>query len=216
MLRLAMGFGILSCAAATPITAQVSPLQGGVDVGVAIATLVGSDTDGTESRSAAYFGGSFIFHRDGSASGFQTGLLYVPKGATALLTGGVAALEIGYVEMPFLLRLGLPLQGSGVMPVFIVGGSVGLRSGCQLTASSGGTSAQVDCDDSSLQGQVDLKSVDFGLTAGAELKIPVGPRLHVVPAVRYTRGVSVIGDTANNADATNSAFQVGAGIRLAL
>jgi hypothetical protein len=211
-----MLLGVLVCVATSPVNAQVSPLQGGVEAGVAIATLVGSGTDGAETRNAPYFGGSLLFHRPGSSIGFQTGLLYVPKGATIAMTGGRGALEIGYIEIPLLLRLGLPLEGSGVMPVLVVGGSVGLKSGCQLTASSGSASAQLDCDDSSLQGQFDLKAVDFGLTAGAELEIPVGPRLRVVPSVRYTRGISVIGDTANNADATNSVFQLGAGVRFSL
>jgi hypothetical protein len=204
------------CATAGDLDAQLSPLRLGVDAGVAIATLVGSDADDVVPRSAPYVGASLLFHRGGSAVGFQTGVLYVPKGATVLFAGGTAALETTYIEIPLMLRLGLPSEDSGVMPVLVAGASVGLKSGCQLTARSGNVSLEFDCDDSFLPGQFDLKAVDFGLTVGADLEIPAGRRLRVVPSVRYTRGTSVIGDTATNGDATNSSFQIGAGVRLRL
>jgi hypothetical protein len=165
-------------------------------------------------RGAPYFGANLLFHRSSSAVGFQTGVLYVPKGATILFAGGTVALEVTYIEVPLMFRLRLPFGGPGFMPALVAGASVGLKSDCQLTAISGSVSLTVDCDDSSLQDQFDPKAIDVGLTVGADLEIPVGwRRLLVVPSIRYTRGTSVIGDTADDADATNSSFQIGAGVR---
>lgn len=197
-------------------TAAQSSLQLGVGAGAAITTLTGSDTDGAESRTSIFIGASLVVHKPGSLLGFETGLFYVPKGATTEGDGFDGALEITYFEIPALLRLGLKLQNSNVMPVLLLGGSLGIKSGCKVSATSGTASVDIDCDDSSFGGELDLKSLDLGISVGAGVDIPIGTRAVLAPSLRYTRGLSDIGDTSDNADAKNSAFQIGAAFRLKL
>jgi len=183
---------------------------------VSIATLVGSDTDGAESRTAAYFGLSVIFHPEGSVFGFETGLGYVPEGASVRVNGGAASIEITDLEVPLLLRVAIPIEGSSVRPVLVGGGSVGSRIGCKIAAESGSASASIDCDDSAFQGVFQLKDYDLAWTLGADLELPIGSTFRLVPSLRYTRGLVDIGDTANNADAKTQVFKIGASGRFVL
>ncbi len=206
----------LSFAAATCIRAQNRPLEVGVQTGASIASLAGSDTEGADSRVSPFLGGTVVYHRSGSAVGWESGLAFVQKGATTGLNGSTFTLAISYLEVPLMMRFGLPLQGSRVMPVLSVGGTVALRSGCSLRGNSGSQSISVGCNDSFFGGAYDLKSVDFGLSAGTEVDIPIGKRFVFAPSVRYTRGLAVIGNTPDNADARNSVFLLGASLRLRL
>ena len=198
----------------TPANRQVSALQVGVEGGASIASLVGSFGVSATSRTSPYIGGTLAVQPGGSTVGFQSGLLYVPKGATASIAGGRYALSINYLEIPLLVRLALPLQGSELLPVLLFGGSAGVKTSCNVTAQSGTATSSIDCGDSTFGGEFDLKTIDWGLSAGAMLDIPAGKGLIVAPVIRYTRGIAVIGNTSNNADATNSVFQIGLGLRM--
>jgi outer membrane protein with beta-barrel domain len=204
--------GMFMLAGATRAGAQ--SIQFGAVGGAAISTLVGSDTDGADSRTTPLFGLQLVW-QPASVLGFEAGAVYVSKGASDEFEGGVdGALSITYLEVPALLRIALPLQGSGVRPVLMLGGTLGLKSGCQVEASSGSASANVDCDDSAFGGTLDLKSIDLGLSAGAAIDIPAGTRLVISPGARYTRGLTDIGDTADNADAKNSSIELRVALRM--
>jgi Outer membrane protein beta-barrel domain len=206
-----------SLATASPAVAQRASIQLGVQTGASIASLAGTDTpQGSGSRVSPFIGGTVVYHRTGSAIGWESGLAFVPKGADASLNGSIFTLAISYVELPLMVRFGLPLQGSRVMPVLSVGGTVALRSGCSLRGESGSQSISVGCDDSFFGGAYDLKSVDFGISAGTAVDFPIGNRFVFAPSVRYTRGLAVIGNTPDNADARNSVFLVGATLRMRL
>jgi hypothetical protein len=216
MKRATLLFIVLLAVSASAIHAQTSYLQLGPGVGVVISTIVGDDTDDVEGRTSLFGGASLVIHKSGSAIGFETGLYYVPKGASVEGFEGEGALEITYFEVPALLRLGFRMQNSEIMPVLLLGGSIGLKGSCKVSAESGSASASIDCDDSAFQGELDLKAVDFGISAGAAVDIPMGARTILAPSIRYTRGLSNIGDTSDNADAKNSAIQIGAVLRFRL
>lgn len=196
--------------------AQVGIVQLGIEAGASIATLAGSDAQGSSSRTSPYFGGVAVYHPKESVFGFQTGLLYVPKGATTNYQGGKVALDITYIEIPVLLRVGRSLQGSQVMPVVTIGGSIGIKTDCTFGAHSGSSTIAAGCDDSAFEGAFDLKTFDFGIVIGGALDIPVSEKVVFAPSISYTRGISVIGDTSNNADATNRNLRVGVSLRMSL
>jgi hypothetical protein len=210
----ALAFGLILIGIANTAVAQSSPIQIGIDIGMAIASISGDDSEGSESRNKPFGGASLVVQKPGAKFGFQTGLLLVPKGATTDIEGGRGALEINYLEIPLLFRLSLPLQGSRIVPSILAGGSLGIKSSCNIVGESGSQSAKIGCDDSLFEGELDLKTVDVGVSGGVEVAIPMGSRFLLSPTVRYTRGLTDIGDSANNADAKNSVFQIGAMFRI--
>jgi hypothetical protein len=68
--------------AAQFVSAQVPALQIGATGGVAITTIVGDDIADAESRTSPFFGGALVFHPAASVFGFETGVLFVPNGAS--------------------------------------------------------------------------------------------------------------------------------------
>jgi hypothetical protein len=201
--------------AAHSVAAQSSELQFGVEGGASIATLTGSGSPGSQARTAGSFGAVLVFASAHSAFGFETGVAYVPKGAASASSGTRVNLETSYTEVPLLLRMGLPLQGSHILPTLAVGASVGFNTGCRISFSTSSGSGAYDCNSKAAlsQSAFNLRAVDLGVTAGVGVDIPLSSAVVLAPAVRYTRGVSTISSSAKAPDAVNSAFQLGAGLR---
>ena len=189
--------------------AQAPGLQFGVIGGVSIANLVGDDVEDSDSRSAPFFGGTLVVQPAGSL-GFETGFLYMPKGASTDFDEGTGTLKLDYVEVPLLLRLGINMLGP-IKPVILLGGYVGFKASCKVEGEGDGFSAEVDCDEFELE----TKSMDYGLTGGLSVDIPVGDRAILSPTVRYSRGLADIPDVEDT-DVKNSAIQLGAALRIRL
>ncbi|MEO7996518.1 MAG: porin family protein [Gemmatimonadaceae bacterium] len=206
--------GMLMCTVGANVTAQSSPVQVGVDFGAVIASVVGDGDENTDSHKAPYAGASLVVHKTGARFGFQTGLYLVPKGSTSKDTDFSAKLSLNYVEIPLLLRVAFPLQGSKVVPALLLGGSVGIKTSCNATFEAGVVSTKLDCEDSSFEGDLKVKTIDFGVSGGVEVAIPVGTRFFLAPTVRYTRGLIDIADTSDKQHAKNTAFQIGAMFRI--
>jgi hypothetical protein len=201
--------------AAHSVAAQSSAVQVGVEGGVSIATLTGTPGQDIQARTAGSFGAVLVVASAQSAFGFETGIAYVPKGATNSANGVRVSFESSYVEVPLLLRVGLPLRGSQILPTLAVGASVGFNDGCRMSFTSGGVSGANDCNSKAALGgsAFNLRAVDIGITAGVGVDIPLSPAFVLAPAVRFTRGVSTIGSSAKAPDVVNSAFQLGVGLR---
>lgn len=144
---------------------------------------------------------SFEGNRTGIGVGFMAGIplsprvslqpeaLYVQKGAktTSELTNSVGVVigtesvtyAIDYVEIPLLLRVGVPTDGS-VEPYFIGGPSVGFK-----------VSEEIRFGDFS-DPQDRVSTTDFGLAIGAGLQVGRGGSYWLIEG-RYTAGVTDIG-----------------------
>jgi hypothetical protein len=209
-----MLFGAALLFSAVEGYAQTPNLQFGVIGGVSIAKLVGDDVEDAESRNAPFFGGTLVVQPAGSL-GFETGFLYMPKGASSSFDDGTqevtGTLKFDYVEVPLLLRLGINLQGSPIKPVVLLGGYVGFKAGCEVEAEGDGASAEFDCE----QIDLEIKGVDYGVTGGLSVDIPVGARAILTPTARYSRGLTDVPDV-DDADVKNSAIQLGASFRISL
>jgi len=204
-------FTILIGLAAAP-SAAWAQVQLGAFGGAALATFTGDDADDAETRTSPTFGATLVW-QPASAIGFETGMSYVPKGASASFDGGRGTLKIGYLEIPALLRLAPTLQGSQLRPVVQLGGALAIKTSCEFEAVSGSASLSLGCEDSVWEGMLDLKSIDFGLRAGFALDVPLGETMIVSPGASYTLGLLDIGDTSDNADIKNSVIQLGVGVR---
>lgn len=153
--------------------------QIGAIVGATFSTLRG--IDGLDSRTGLIGGLSLVLPSTGPLA-IQTGALFVSKGAEGS-TSTVDGLEINYVEVPLMLRLGLGL-GTGASPHIYAGPYFGYKLDCTVQ----GTSA--DCDD--VPG-VSTKSVDVGGIVGGGLDFGFGP-LVLTAGLRYGFGVSNVAD----------------------
>lgn len=215
MKRSIVFIGILACSFAGTVNAQSSPVQVGIETGAVIASIVGDGDENTDSHKAPYAGVSLVVHKPGARFGFQTGLLLVPKGSTSKDVDFNANLDLNYVEIPLLLRVAFPMQGSKVVPALLLGGSIGIKSSCNISFESASGSAKSGCEDVQ-EGKVGLKvkTIDFGVSGGVEVAIPVGTRFFIAPTVRYTRGKIDIPDSPDKQKAKNTAFQLGASFRI--
>lgn len=200
----------------TTLGAQAKPVQFGVEGGATLATLVGDDAVSPKPnrRTSPFVGLTLVAQRPGSSIGFQSGLQLVSKGSSVNEDGFSGSLRLRYVEVPLLLRFAPALAGSRLVPAITIGGAVGVRIGCSVTANGGGVNASFDCDDAILGTQADFRRVDAGVAVGAELGIPYRQRLLIVPMVRYTRGLTKIAnsDTGRD-DVRHSVAQLGVGLR---
>lgn len=190
---------LLVCISPTQASAQS---QIGAVVGATFSTLRG--IDGLDSRTGVMGGLSLVM---GGPLALQTGLLFASKGAEGE-TSGRDGLQLDYVEVPLLLRLGLG-SGSGVTPHIYAGPYFGFQINCTVE----GTDA--DCDDLP---NVSTNSVDIGGIIGAGLDFGVGP-LVLTGGLRYGFGVSKVADFEIGSvreSAKNGSFAIYAGLGIKL
>lgn len=199
--------------AAHPVAAQLSPVQIGIEGGASIATLTGSGAQGLHSRTSGTFGAVLVLQSGLSPIGFETGIAYVPKGAINEVPGAKITFADNYVEIPLLLRVNLPLPAAPIRPIFDIGASVGIPSGCRYTGVTRGTTFVNDCNAASQGGAAFSLKTDLGFTAGVGIDIPLRGAMILAPTVRYTHGISDLSTKPSALDAINSAFQVGVALR---
>jgi hypothetical protein len=197
----------------------VGVAQIGLEGGWTISNFVGNELDNDSNRNGGYGGLSFIVQPNTSPIGFQTGVLFVQRGAKSSFTSGGSGfpstsggLKLSYIEVPAMVRIGVPLSVIGAAPTIIGGASLGWRVACRAILESGNRTTSSNCDDALVTENLDTKRFDLGATVGIELPIKVGQRGLIVPTVRYVRGLTKISDVAGN-DTKNSSVMIGLGLR---
>ena len=195
-----LGALLLTLTMAVPASAQtILSLRGGVN----FASLSGDDVEGLDSRTGIHVGAAVLFPLS-ETLGLQVGGLYSQKGAEASEGGVTAAIELGYFEVPVLLRYAFPSGGAASFHL-LAGPSVGFEVGCTISGSSGSESASIDCSDAEL----DTKSVDFGLTGGLGLDFQASESVIITVDGLYGLGLANI---AQDGDAKNRVFMLQAGV----
>lgn len=199
-------------AGAGAVHAQGSALQAGVTAGAVLSNFSGDVVEGSDFRTSPFAGVSLVFHAPSSIFGFETGVLYVPKGATEDLNEVDFGINLTYVEVPLLLRIAPTLANSTLRPVLLVGGSVAVNTGCELEISAEGQEFKQDCE--AEFEALAPNDIDLGVSAGLGVDVPVGSRMTLTPAARYTLGLIEARD--DEEDVKNTAIQVGVTLRIAL
>lgn len=191
--------------------------DGGQSPGVMIGPMVGLNL--------AKFGGEDVGDVD-TRTGFQAGiyaslplgkvvaiapsLAYSQEGTKGDVGGGVTTtFKLSYLELPVMLKLSAPLQGSGkIRPYVMAGPAVAFELSCRLEASNGSQSASADCDDD--QVNLDTRKVLFGVHFGAGIEID-----RVFIGAKYQLGLTSLDDTGG-VDVKNRviAIMAGYGFRL--
>lgn len=208
MRRSMVVFGALAfaLAAAAPAQAQgTSWLGAKLGVSVAKGSIDLTDPGATidESNQTGFAAGVF-YERDFGLPSIQLEGNYIEKGSKLSGADVPGAIDLKYVELAALLKIGLPLVIFEVQPF------AGVGVDFETTCSVEGT----DCAD--LDPALDTKSTDFNGIFGLGIKFPLGP-IALYGDGRYAVGLSNISDTESVvSDLKNRAwtFQAGAAFKL--
>ena len=177
----------------------------GVKGGLNIANLGGSDVEGTDSRTALVFG-VFVDVPLSPIFSIQPEVLYSMQGAKEKETDNGTTVDItyklDYIQIPVLVKVNVPVQGSNVKPSIFAGPALGINTTAKAKGEGGGVSAEVDLKDLGMP----VKSTDFSLVFGAGIGFGVGSMTIDFDA-RYWLGLSSIDDSAANADVKNKVIQ---------
>jgi hypothetical protein len=195
--------GIVAASAAAQTTL-------GMHVGPSIATLGGEDSEGVP-RTGFAVGVSATFGLAGKI-GILVGGGYVQKGAVQTVEGALVTLALNYIEVPLLLRLGVP-TASPLSPHFYLGPALSFESTCEAEVSSfDDITATVPCSEVAL----DSRSFDIGGMAGAGLDIRAPGPATITLDLFYNPGLSTIDDGSPADDLRNRAWCVVAGVGIGL
>jgi len=188
---------LLAAGSAAPARAQGLTLGFRGGVSVASASLdVGQTFDKTNRTG---FAGGVFLNLDAGMLGFQVGAEYVQKGVDLDIANTVSQLSLNYVEIPAVLKLGIPL---GLVKPSVFGGvGLGLNAGCDNSGA--------DCADQ-------VKSTDFSGIAGADVALYLGG-ISLWADARYHFGLSNINEpSAVVQDLKNRNWTLQAGIGFTL
>ncbi|HWA56018.1 MAG TPA: porin family protein [Gemmatimonadales bacterium] len=210
MLRLA-GSLVLAALMTAPAAAQKRRAPTGQmavfgpQAGVNFARFGGGDVGSVDSRTGIQVG-MFAAFPLGKYFAISPAVAYAQEGTSVDVGGGLSGtFKLDYIEVPVLLKLGAPLQGSGrLRPWVAAGPALGFRVGCRLAASSGTQSAEADCDDN--QVGLKTKAVQFSTVFGGGIDIG-----QVSVGLRYQLGMTSIDDTGSDADIRNRVLAIVAG-----
>jgi len=158
----------------------------GIKAGLNLANEGGSDVEDFFGQSldarTGFNGGFFFMYQFNKMFAIQPEAYYTMKGATANVGGFDFTLKLDYIEVPLLLKLIIPVQGSNITPAIFAGPAVGFKTAAKIKGEFEGQSAEEDID--SL-----VTSTDFSLIFGAGLGFMVGAN-EVGVDVRYSLGLS--------------------------
>jgi len=202
--------GVLFAASLAVPQASAQGIKLGVKGGVNIANIGGSDIDefetdlgaSTESK-VGLVAGVFAEFMIGNMFAIQPEVLYSQKGFKASEMGAEVKLKGDYVEIPVLLKINIPIEGSKVHPHVYAGPAVAFKASCKIEGSSGSASASVDCEDAGLL----IKSTDFGVAFGGGVSVDVGGA-EVGVDVRYTLGLTSVDDEPDPYSITNKVISI--------
>lgn len=186
----------LLAAGALEVEAQTTlGVRGGISV--SSASLDIGDTFDKSNRTG-FVGGVFLDHNSGGLFGYQVGLQYNQKGAELDFGDAVDDFSVSYLEIPAVLKLGLPL--GMVRPSVFGGAALGFKTGCDFPDDE-------DCDD--------LKGVEWSAVFGADVAFYLGGISLWVDG-RYHVGLNNLSDSVDIDELKNRAwaFQGGIGFPL--
>jgi len=176
----------------------------GLKAGLNISNLSGDDISNTDSRTG-FAGGAFFMYQFSNMFAIQPEAYYSMKGATQSETiNGTDykyTISFDYIEVPVLLKLLIPIQGSNINPSIFAGPSIGFNTTHKAKVEINGTSAEMDVPN--------ITSTDFSLVFGAGLGFPVGQN-ELGFDVRYILGLSTVDDSSDPADIKNGVINFNA------
>lgn len=187
---------MLSAAGVTDAEAQ-RPIRFGVIGGANITGAWGDDAENTDTKTGFDVGG-LVQIPLGEMVTIQPEVHYTQKGFTRGLVTGEEERSLDYIQVPVLLRAGVPLaEGFDVDLQF--GPSFGFLMSCESKTETAGTTTTVDCDEST-------RGFDWGIIGGGSFSWAAGPG-DLLFDIRYDLGMTEVGDAEAAPDIKNTSFQ---------
>ncbi len=185
--RCAVVVGVVGMLMALPLEAQFTPR-----VGLTYATQPNAAPDFTD-RIGIVLGGSLNIPF--GLFSIQPEALYVQKRVTQPGINGATppTLRVDYLEIPLLLRVGLPIPGFN--PFAVAGPMIDFELGCNLVAGM--------CPQS-------VKNQSYGFAVGGGFRM--GLLLPLQLEGRYTWGLRDVGDVASGLDQRTRTFMLMVGL----
>lgn len=205
--------GVLAVLLLVPVTgtAQVAT---GLRAGYRSAGLTTSQ--GTGTLEEPVFGGYLGFGVSDRLA-LQLEVVYGTRGASGLGLGdgvlsdtaGDVTVAMQYVEVPMLLRVGIP--GDRFLISFFSGPYAGFNTSCDVRSGGGATT----CADTAAAQRFEPRATDFGLVAGGGLDVAFGESTFFIDA-RYSLGLLSIQGGSEPFDARHYGAGVTAGFAVPL
>jgi hypothetical protein len=119
------------------------------------------------------------------------------------------SVRINYIEVPVLGKFWIPVSDPSMKPFVFVGPDVEFKVSCTAEGAIIAVTGSEDCDKTN--GEIMLKSTDFGVTGGAGVQFKAGNQIVRIDA-RYTHGLTDINDSGDNRSIKNRAFAATIGL----
>ena len=173
---------------------SLAQMQIGPKAGLNIASIGGDDADQIlEGQSldskTGFAGGLFFMYQFSNMFAIQPEAYYTMKGATYSESGADLTISLDYIEVPFLFKLLIPIEGSNIKPSIFAGPSVGFNMTAKSKVEFEGESVEDDFKD-------ETASTEFSLAFGGGLGFMVGKNELGVD-VRYILGLSTFDDSSD-------------------
>ena len=173
------------------------PMRFGIIGGANITGAWGDDADDTDTQTGFDVGGLAQIPV-GEMVTIQPEVHYTQKGFSRGLVTGEEERSLDYIQVPVLLRAGVPLaEGFDVDLQF--GPSFGFLMSCESRTETAGTTTTIDCDDST-------RGFDWGIIGGGSFSWAAGPGDFLFD-IRYDLGMTEVGDAEGAPDIRNTSFQ---------
>lgn len=189
------------------------PVSLGLQAGVNVADLAGTDNEFAPHDRFGFIGGGFLKLNPSDRYAIQLDVLYVQKGGeenTELTPEDPEdQFFVNYVELPLLFKV--VLSTSGVRPEIFAGPSLAFEVSCSYDAFPGGQSDRMNCSEVGIQ----TRSLDLGIALGADVEIPLGSGYVVVDG-RGIVGLRSIDASDESLDIRNRFLSLMVGYRFPL
>lgn len=179
---------------AAPVSAQGLEFSGGVN----FAKLSGADIQNAAQNLGLNFGLDLVIPV--GPVGLNVGGGWSQKGAEVSEAASSTILDLSYIEIPVHLRL--PLVGAGPIRLnLILGPTIGINTGCELTLDSGSAEACAD----SAEG-FDVNKLDWSGAAGLGVSFRLGGLAYAGADLKYALGFTSIDEGSQ--ELKNKAFSL--------
>ena len=188
---------ILLCAAILAFPVPVTAQHVGLQAGGALTSQTAEEAD----TKYGLIGGVSLDLPLADAVGFRLGALYAQKGASFDEGGVEGTIELAYIELPAMLRLGGSVYA-------LIGAAIGINSGCTVMAAS----LSIDCSEIP---DASINMMDLGIAGGIGLRAGMSNRVSFTLEVLHNRGLSNVSDDDPD-PFQNRAFNALAGLAITL
>lgn len=187
----------------TLFTSQLNAqLQIGPKAGLNFANVVGDDAHffgrNVEMRTA-FSGGIYFMYQFSNLFAIQPEANYTMKGATLDVSDADITFSLNYIEVPLLLKLIIPVEGSDINPSIFAGPSISFNTTAKVTVEANGESMEEDLED--------VESTDLSLVFGGGIGFMIDKN-EIGFDVRYILGLSSLDDSPNPDDVKNTVIAI--------